>query len=118
MPFDFKQNDGGRKDWGRWPKVGESITLGLVKVEKREFDDSKLKYPVNFKKADGTNLGFHYEVTGDDGKTYTLGNWSLLYAFRDNKVDEGCKIKLDHTGRGEWAITHIKQEEAEVSWDD
>lgn len=105
------------------PKEGESIIFNAVKYEKFPEGIMVQDNKQEFKKKDGTGLGYCWGVVTDDDRTLIVSSFALHQAVREFILARGglkaqgtiksifpVKMKVNHTGRGKWEITEAKGE--------
>jgi hypothetical protein len=116
-------DDFGTGNYLKNPKVGETLVLDIVRVEKSDKTTAKNKttgkeFPVGLKKKDGSVNRFDIHCT--DG-VYTISNWEIFfkllgnadsilmkYARAHNKSFAGAKVSITRLVDGGYGSTKVE----------
>ena len=107
----FSDEEMGSGNFYNLPKVGGEPVVATFTAIRRINEEGHEK---NFKSLPDKNWGFHYIITFDGDKEYTLNTWKLFYALKEAKVYEGDTIKISHPERGVWEVELMKSDDGKV----
>lgn len=106
-PIDY--NEVGDPNEVFLPKVGEKVIVQIVSMEKIE--DPEKTNPKNFRSRT-ENFGFHYKLNLKDGKHSILNVFALLGCFKEEDIQDGDTVEIDHSGQGKYIVTKVEESAA------
>ena len=104
-------DEDGNSNYLNLPKVGGEPIIATFTAIRRVNEENNDK---NFKSLPDKNWGFHYIITFNGTKEYTLNTWKLFYALKEAKVYEGDTIKISHPERGVWKVEVMTTDDENV----
>lgn len=114
MSLDW-ENDEDLAGTGRFvylPKVGEEKTYEIKEVRKVTSGQDrfhikrreKIDLPDGTEGVVETSLGFHIECDLEDDKILSITSLSPFISFKQEKVNDGDKLKVSHPEKGVWSF--------------
>ena len=98
------------------PKMGEEAEFEIKELHEVKSDNPKVNFSRKEKIVlpDGstaektTDLGYHVEATLKNGKKLIVTNLAaFLNVFKNNNIQDGDHIKVEHPDKGVWKVTKI-----------
>lgn len=84
-------------------KEGEKIVMEIDEM----FKDAYAKFKP--KRKDGGEQAFAIVLRDKNGKTLTVGSFSLQRALQDARVNQNDRIEIDHPKRGVYYVRKVNQ---------
>ena len=85
------------------PKVGETAIVHIVTMERVDEPNGAKNF-----KSQNENYGFHYKINLAEGKHSILNVFALLECFKEQNVQDGDTIEIDHFGKGKYKVTKVE----------
>jgi len=102
MPINYNEGSKGSFDPNEvfFPKVGQSKEMHIVSTQKV----FKEGFERNFK-SKTENYGYHYKIDLGEGKYAIMNTFALFTAFKDNNIQDGDTVMIDHPAFGVYTAT-------------
>jgi len=111
-PIDYTEM-GGDPDEVFLPKQGERATITILSMERVDAEKSRKNF-----KSQEENFGFHYRLNlggKHEGKFSILNVFKLFECFKEQNVQDGDTIEIDHFGRAKYKVTKVEESAASTT---